>query len=709
METTKINFSYAFSEPHRLCVCLPNSSHKTLFDCKKDGLTIQWSDGSAKTNPLGAYKRIKLDWKVEIKGYCDDKPMIGTKWSRIDGYIPALHYEMESEDKLINISLKAIATDLGDVVKIKTRNVDNKSRSLRVNALVRENTINTKWFDFDCEYSVVNPIFGDASNRIVIMDAEKTTTIPSTRESVTYDLTLEAKEEVVKYLIRPNKKYSEDIDELMAVDWEEKIQAGLKAWTDLVKDASQFSLPDYQIENAYKAGFCDIFVMREEMADGRMAGMPGTEMYRSANTGEPAFQAITLSKYGYFDDAKENIEFISQFQLENGSWEDDRQWGKYMWSSSAWKSQATKEYYIRSKDKALLEENFKRMYKASSWSKEQRNKTRKKHEPNHPNYGLMPRGMGDCGLKDGDDLFGVFYPHNFLHYMGLAVNAWTAKELGLKDKYEELLADSEEYKKNLINSLEIGHIKDEDNIWIGSAAHNRAGSRWGVADVAYPSNVLDPNHPLVSGTMKKLQSNISEGGLPKNLGWIPDGLWVAIALDSMAYVNILRGDADIPAGFLVAALNHGTPLLTWSEERTEEKGSTRITGDLQHAWTPISITQFVRDMLVADSVFKDDFIHLTCAVPRYFYNNKQQISVKQAVTTDGKLSFSIERKDNTLFFKGDLKDFNKEKGLKWHIRIEEKDKLLLVKSIKGGKASIDKDIVTLTGLQDKVEIEIEIG
>lgn len=59
-------------------------------------------------------------------------------------------------------------------------------------------------------------------------------------------------------------------------------------------------------------------------------------------------------------------------------------------------------------------------------------------------------------------------------------------------------------------------------------------SRWGVADAAYPTGLLSPFHPLIEGTMQKLHSDLSEGGLPKDLGWLKGGLWVAVALDAMA-------------------------------------------------------------------------------------------------------------------------------------------------------------------------------
>lgn len=332
---TKIDFGYAFSEPHRICVCLPNSSNKTLYDCTKDSLTMLWSDSDTTHNPLGAYKRVRLDWKVKIIAKCNDVAMEAFSWERIEGYIPSLLYKAKAEGA--NLTVQCVATRLGDVIKMSVTNTTGSDKNIFIDACVLDNTINTKWADFDCEYSVVNPIFNDASDRIVIMDASLTDTVPSRRESVTYAYTLKAKETRESMLIRPNKKYNDDIEVMLKTNWNALYEQGLNEWRNIIKKAPVFDLPDPMIENAYKACLCDIFVMREEMADGRMAGLAGTEMYRSSNTGEPCFQALTLGKYGFFEPAKENIEFVASFQLNNGSWEDDKQWGKYMWASSGWK------------------------------------------------------------------------------------------------------------------------------------------------------------------------------------------------------------------------------------------------------------------------------------------------------------------------------------------------------------------------------------
>ena len=66
MTNSPINFNYAFAEPHRICVCLPESSNKTLFDCTKESLMMLWSDGNTKNNPLGAYKGYGLTGKSKL-------------------------------------------------------------------------------------------------------------------------------------------------------------------------------------------------------------------------------------------------------------------------------------------------------------------------------------------------------------------------------------------------------------------------------------------------------------------------------------------------------------------------------------------------------------------------------------------------------------------------------------------------------------------
>lgn len=704
-KTTKINFEYAFAEPHRLCICKPESSRKTLLDATKTQIIMSWADGDTRKNPLGAYLPLHTDWKVVFTAQVDGQEMHAIKWHRIENWIPAFYYVWEEYE--VRIQVRIVATTRGDVMHISASNLGTKSCMTSVFGSVVGNVINTKWLDFEDSYSICTPIWGDRGDRMVLMDSRKSDTVPKSRENVDVTFTLPAGETRETYFIRPYLDYLDKRDDFLATDWEKEIEKGLDFWREQLKAAPFMDLPDPIVEDAYKANLADIFVMREEQADGRIAGLAGTEMYRAANTGEPCFQASALCKSGYFQAARDNIDFVAQFQEEDGNWEDEKQWGRLMWSASGWKSYCIREYYLHTRDKVFLEQQFERMLASSRWSQKQRDKTKILNSKDSPEWGLMPRGMGDCGLLNGNDLFGVFYPHNFIHCFGLEIAAWAAKELGRKDVYDELHSNYKDLYDCLHKSLEIGCIVESDGSkWIPGAPCVTTGSRWGVADAIFPTGIVDKNSDLAAGTMNKLQGQLSEGGLPINLGWIKGGLWVAIALDAMAYVNIIRGETDLAAQYFYAALNHGTPFFTWCEERSPEKGSTTLGGDLEHAWTPICIARFTRDMLVMED-FDENTLYLTRAVPRWWYDVGYKIEVKYVPTFYGGVSFYVMRQsEEKIKFRIQLNKFQHDKVIKLQLRLTDIGKCFLVESITGAIAIVEKDCIVLLTECDLVEGEI---
>jgi len=115
---------------------------------------------------------------------------------------------------------------------------------------------------------------------------------------------------------------------------------------------------------------------------------------------------------------------------------------------------------------------------------------------------------------------------------------------------------------------------------------NTLGSRWGTLYAAFPCRLLPPDHPLVTGTIRKFEARLSPGGIPVHTGWMKDGMWVAITLDNLAEVLLLQDEGDRAIQYLYATLNHGTPLYSWCEEPRQQPGSPDCTGDRQHLWTP---------------------------------------------------------------------------------------------------------------------------
>ena len=173
----------------------------------------------------------------------------------------------------------------------------------------------------------------------------------------------------------------------------------------------------------------------------------------------------------------------------------------------------------------------------------------------------MPRGFGDCGLMNDGDTYGVFLPHNIWAVYADRCSLEAAEILGKTPDAVELKKIYESARGDLLSVLDRGAIRDKDYRWIPGVPGKTSGSRWGALNATFPCGLLPPDHELITGTLRRIESNMSPGGIPLHTGWLANGMWVAITLDNVAEVHLLRGNGDAAARYLYATLNHGTPLL----------------------------------------------------------------------------------------------------------------------------------------------------
>ena len=182
------------------------------------------------------------------------------------------------------------------------------------------------------------------------------------------------------------------------------------------------------MKNAFYASLGDVFIMREPLKDGYMGTLCGTEVYRATNPAEPCLAAIALDQTGYHTEAADGLRVHLDMQEENGEWADPKGWAHHCWGVSGFKAWAAMEHYRLTGDRAYLAAVYPRMAASSRWQESKRRETRASSEPTA--RGLMPRGMGDGGLMNGADYFGVFYPHNILAIFADRLSAEAAVDLG---------------------------------------------------------------------------------------------------------------------------------------------------------------------------------------------------------------------------------------------------------------------------------------
>jgi hypothetical protein len=173
-----------------------------------------------------------------------------------------------------------------------------------------------------------------------------------------------------------------------------------------------------------------------------------------------------------------------------------------------------------------------------------------------------------------------------------------------------------------------------------------------VLNAAFPTRLLDPHDPLITGTLKYIEAHMSPGGIPIHTGWMKDGMWVAITLDNIAETHLVRDEGDIASKLLYATLNHGTPLYTWCEERGQEPNTKQTSGDRQHLWTPVSVVRFVRDALVMED---PDTLHLARGIDRSWLGSGKTVAVESAPTHFGAISYDLKFDKASLKLTGDIR------------------------------------------------------
>jgi tetratricopeptide (TPR) repeat protein len=647
-----IHFSYSFAPPHRLTVALPDSSHKTLLDCQPGNLRMAWSYDNLLDKPLASLIIPKTEWEVVLKPEIDRHHFAQTSWKRLGlssdhdanhdapGWLPVLDYLCQEGS--VYLRMIVVGAQNAAIIRIDSENQDSIPHQV---TLVTEKPggwsgQNPAWVQADWDADVLLAGWAERADRIIVFQIGGDTQPVIGPTSLTMSWEIAPGETRQAWIIRPYRAYHSSLPVLRRKDWQTEFDQGIKSWLDLIDRATQITLPDRDIQAAFYAGLADCFVMREPVADGTIAGCPGTELYRAAAPYEPAILAILLDQVGLHEEAAAGYQMCLDQQGADGNWADPQGWAHGMWGTGGMKAWFILEHYRQTGDRQYLEANFPHLLANSGWQERQRQKTRYLIDGQRPlTYGLMPRGMGDGGLMGEDGTFyGVFYPHNFFAVYADALALEAAHILNKTSDIAELEVIYQKASADLLLSLELGGIQEEDYRWIPGVPGHTVGSRWGALYSVFPCGILANDHPLVTGTLLKIESQLSPGGIPLNTGWLKDGMWVAITLDNLAEVLLRRGEADRAIAYLSATLEHGTPLLSWCEERGPEPNSSHCTGDRQHLWTPLAVSRFLRDALVMEA---GETLHLAWGTERTWLISGRQVGVKGMSTYFGPISYEI--------------------------------------------------------------------
>ncbi len=660
-DTRPVNFFYSFATPHRLTVALPDNSNKTLLDVYKSKLEISWTYDNLVYYPFDAFRVPRTDWKLSIQPLINDKPFSESTWERSEAYLPVL--KNSYEDKDATAVFEVSGADSAAIVKIILTNKSNITQRIKIPVVCPGGWkgYNPGWIDSTLPTDYLLAGWNAPADKIIVLGigADRFPVDLAVTTQMNMEWVLKPGETKTGWLIRPYNSFARDAAHLKTLDWEKKLDQSKEIWKTLINRTSRLLIPDSGIVNGFYASVADIFVMREPIGKGYIGVVPGTEVYRSCpNPFEPAIATVALDQIGLHREAELGYRVNWDIRESNGDWSEPAGWAHLMWGAAGYKAWALMEHFYNTRDTAFLVKRYPQMLACSKWQERERQKTKLYvNGEKSLTYGLMPRGMGDGGLKDGNSYYGIFYTHNIWAVFEDSLAYRAALILNRQEEAKELRGIYERSKSDLITSMERGAIVSTDGTRrLSSLPGKNSGSCWGLLSAIFPTGILPKDHELMNNTINYIERKMSPGGIPVHTGWMADGMWVAITLNDFAEAHLARNEGDIVNAMLYATFNHGTPLYTWCEERGQDPDTKETSGDLQHLWTPVAVVRCTRDMMIME---EGNTLHLLRGIARGWLASGENVGIENASSHFGDISFKIRLDKNKSQLKGELR-FPKE-------------------------------------------------
>ena len=667
----RVTFDYAFGAPHTLTLSRPSASDKMLARVSAEGMEFNRTYDSQRSNYPLAWKTYPMDILTVMSLSVDLENAKLTRWYRHESGAPCLF--AEGGHLGVDYTVSALSAKSGVIVKVEARNTADLPRDLHVQfALLNIWVVSNRGWVDGVNNNLLLTMSSGRADRIVAlglgaddypmyyhqeggesgqppMSNEKLPIARDSSKKITSLCRMAPGETKTCYILLPHEAYFGDLEAVKQTDLEGEMADALAEWQKLLARAAKLTLPDASLLHAFKSCLADLFVMRERVGKtGRFGIANGTNLYRSTASGEPLQSEILLETLGYGREAVKDYPLYLEGQDPDGCWATVKGWEHDMWGLIYNKAYAVMHHYAISRDRDFLEAYYPRMLASTRFNMTAREKTRKDANRGRipaSAYGLMPRGMGDCGMQNSADYYGFFYPHNCEALAGDLLTLKAAIILGKEEDIPFLTDNYERAKHDLVASIRANAVQEEGYTRIPSLAGVPDTSSYGCLYAAFPSAILPPDDPLITGTAHHIESRQkSEGGLPMGTGWLRGGLWVAMALNNFARAYLRMGMYAEARAYLYPAVNHASPFVTWCEERGPEPNSPVKTGDEQHLWTPLSVLQYMTDMLCFEDA---DAIHLFAGILPEWLEEGKAVAVKGLRTSLGKTDLSLVRKGNT--------------------------------------------------------------
>ena len=392
-------------------------------------------------------------------------------------------------------------------------------------------------------------------------------------------------------------------------------------WKGKFDRLARFYVPEFKAVQAMKAAAaCQILAMDK----GEIHA--GEGFYDVFYIRDGAYQVQALEEAGLLQDARRAMGAFLSHQRPDGRFESQPGQldanGQAVWA--LW------QFARISGDKAWLESVFPRMVKAADWAAAARRGA--SPAPGGPFAGLLPPAPADGEyLWEGKNHI-VGYDLWNLRAMICAADA--AERLGRSDEARRLRKEASAYRADIYAAWKRTGLPYFPPSW------EKEGTHWGNTETLWPTPVLPVDDPRVDAASRHLRTEHGGGYVEGVIRWIAPKLKPAIHPYMGAYTalnDLARGRDELAVADFYAYLLHSTAANAFAEGiHYEERAAWGET--IPHATGASNFALLARHMLVHEGGESVDELHLLPAIPDWWIDNGEQITIDRAPTHFGLLS-----------------------------------------------------------------------
>ncbi|MHC4309829.1 MAG: hypothetical protein ACYSSN_07790 [Planctomycetota bacterium] len=384
----------------------------------------------------------------------------------------------------------------------------------------------------------------------------------------------------------------------------------IKYWQNIDLPYDRMTVPDPAVQGLLDSCIRNIYQARE-LRNGQPAFQVGPTCYRGTWAADGPFILESITYLGRGKETRAGLQLQVDKDEGPGGVKFSKKSGLRLWM--IWRhAQLTGDWNWLENMWPIVDQNVNQIIKYRRMTRD---------DPTQVNYGLMPPGFGDAGLRAAIEMAEKLNKQVRSKWQTEYLDYWRVFD---KARNRDKLPDS------------FGNIYVPVTMK-GEQVQLPQRGAWAFLQSIFPGRIFEPDDKLMLGTLSMLDSNQQEG-LIYGTGWLPDGIW-NYAASFYGHAHIWLDHGKKAAATLYAFGNHACPLLCWREEQNPQGQKENQVGDMPHNWASAEFIRIVRHLLILE---RGDELHLLHGLPHAWTRPGNKTKMLDIPTSYGPLSLTLE-------------------------------------------------------------------